>query len=236
MRDDGATGDGPVRRQIWGRRLGPGLKPARRKLLEERLPGLQIELPEQGRLDPASLFPGRMQGFRLEIGFGGGEHLAAQAKANPHLGFLGVEPFMDGVGKLVAELDASGTDNVRILADDARLLLRVLPDACLERIDVLFPDPWPKLRHNKRRIVNRQTVPEMARVLRPGGELRLATDIVDYARWMLDATLAEPRLAWMAERADDWRIAPPDHVPTRYQAKAEREGRPATFLRFRAAS
>jgi tRNA (guanine-N7-)-methyltransferase len=234
MVDDGAAGTVPARRQIWGRRQGPGLKPARRKLLDERLPGLRITLPERGMLDPTSLFPGPMQGFRLEIGFGGGEHLAAQAAAHRAVGFLGVEPFMDGVGKLVAEVDAALLDNVRILPDDARLLLRVLPDRCLERIDVLFPDPWPKLRHNKRRIVNRQTVPEMARVLRPGGELRLATDITDYARWMLEATLAEPRLVWMAERADDWRVAPADHVATRYQAKAEREGRRPVFLRFRA--
>lgn len=232
MSDDGATGASPVRRQIWGRRQGPGLKPARRLLLDQRLPELRIALPEHGRLDPAALFSRPMQGFRLEIGFGGGEHLAAQAKAHPELGFLGVEPFLDGVGKLVAEIEAAGLDNVRVLTDDARLLLRVLPDRCLQRIDVLFPDPWPKLRHNKRRIVNRQTVPDMARALAPGGELRLATDITDYAQWMLDAALAEPRLAWMAERADDWRMAPADHVPTRYQAKAEREGRPAAFLRF----
>ena len=234
MAETDATGPGPVRRQIWGRRQGPGLKPARRQLLDERLPAMRITLPEQGRLDPAALFSRPMQGFRLEIGFGGGEHLAAQAKAHPELGFLGVEPFLDGVGKLVAEVEAAGLDNVRILTDDARLLLRALPDGCLQRIDVLFPDPWPKLRHHKRRIVNRQTVPEMARALVPGGELRLATDITDYARWMLDATLAEPRLAWTAERADDWRMAPADHVPTRYQAKAEREGRKSVFLRFSA--
>lgn len=174
-----------------------------------------------------------MQGYRLEIGFGGGEHLAAQARAHPDRGFLGVEPFLDGVGKLVAQAEEHGLANVRVLPDDARLLLRVLPNGCLERIDVLFPDPWPKLRHHKRRIVNRETVAEMARVLAQGGELRLATDIVDYARWMLDATLAEPRLAWTAERADDWQVAPADHVPTRYQAKAAREGRASVFFRYR---
>ncbi|HEX2526257.1 MAG TPA: tRNA (guanosine(46)-N7)-methyltransferase TrmB [Geminicoccus sp.] len=222
----------PVRRQIWGRRQGPGLKPARRKLLEERLPALRVVLPEHGMLDPSAQFAEPLRGFRLEIGFGGGEHLAAQATAHPELGFLGVEPFMDGVGKLVAQIDESGLRNVRVLPDDARLLLRVLPDSCLQRIDVLFPDPWPKARHQKRRIVNRETVVQMARVLAPGGELRLATDIVDYARWMLEATLAEPRLVWQAERADEWRLAPADHVRTRYQAKAEREGRPAVFLRF----
>ena len=234
MDEDGATGPTPVRRQIWGRRQGPGLKPARRRQLDERLPQLQIELPAEGRLDPKSLFDTDKQGLRLEIGFGGGEHLAAQAKAHPLIGFLGVEPFLDGVGKLVGRVDADGLVNVRILTDDARLLLLALPDACLDRIDVLFPDPWPKQRHQKRRIVNRQTVAQMARVLKLGGELRLATDIRDYAQWMLEAALAEPGLAWTAERADDWRLPPEDHVPTRYQAKAERAGRAATFLRFRA--
>lgn len=220
-------------RQIWGRRQGPGMRPARRHLLEKRLPDLQVDVPETGRLDPARLFPEPMDGYRIEIGFGGGEHLAAQAKAHPGIGFIGVEPFIDGVAKLVGAAEDAGLANVRIVVDDARLLLRAVHDACIDRIDVLFPDPWPKLRHQKRRIVNRATVAQMARLLRPGGELRLATDITDYARWMLDAALAEPGLAWMAERADDWRVAPADHVVTRYQEKAVREGRPSVFLRFR---
>ena len=231
--DDGAVGTSPVRRQIWGRRQGPGLKPARRKLLEERLPDLRIVFPEAGWLDVASLFPLGMAGYRLEIGFGGGEHLAAQAEAHPDLGFIGVEPFLDGVAKLVAEIEVRRLRNVRILTDDARLLLRTLPDGSLQRVDVLFPDPWPKTRHHKRRIITRQTIGDVARVLCAGGELHLATDIVDYLHWMMEAALAEPRLSWLAERADDWRVAPADHVPTRYQAKAEREARHSMFLRFR---
>ena len=132
----------------------------------------------------------------------------------------------------MARVEADRLANVRILTDDARLLLDALPDASLDRIDVLFPDPWPKQRHHKRRIVNRTTVAAMARVLRPDGELRLATDIEDYWRWMLDAVLAEPHLAWTAERSADWRLPPGDHVTTRYERKAREAGRQPVFLRL----
>jgi tRNA (guanine-N7-)-methyltransferase len=170
---------------------------------------------------------------RRELGFGGGEHLAAEAAAHPEQGFLGVEPFLAGVARLLAGIEARGLDNVRILVDDARLLLAALPDACLARIDVLFPDPWPKARHHKRRIVAPATLAEMARVLVPGGELRLATDDPGYARWMLAAILGEPRLEWLAERAADWRTPWPDRPVTRYEAKAAAAGRRPFYFRCR---
>lgn len=171
--------------------------------------------------------------MRLEIGFGGGEHLEAAALANPEVGFIGVEPFLAGVARLLAGIAAHGLENVRILVDDARLLLARLPDSSIERIDVLFPDPWPKSRHHKRRIVNPATCAEMARILAPGGELRLATDDPGYARWMLQALLAEPRLVWTAERAADWRAPGPDHRRTRYEAKALATGRRPVYLQCR---
>ncbi|HEX6013548.1 MAG TPA: tRNA (guanosine(46)-N7)-methyltransferase TrmB [Geminicoccaceae bacterium] len=232
----GAAGAGPPqqpRRQIHGRRQGPKLRPGLRRLIEERLPalGLSVE-PGGAALDPLALFADPPRAVWLEIGFGGGEHLATQAAAHPDVGFLGVEPFLNGVAKLLRSLDDRGLHNVRVLMDDARLLLKALPGAAIERAFVLFPDPWPKLRHHKRRIVNPETAADLARVIRPGGELRLATDDPDYARWMLAALLAEPRFTWTAERAADWREPPPDWVPTRYEAKARAAGRQPVFLRF----
>lgn len=234
---DAPSTEGPVgpRRQVWGRRQGPKLRPGRRSLLDERLPEVGVTLPDDGgRLDPAALFgDGRSRPVWLEIGFGGGEHLAWQAAANPGVGLIGVEPFVNGVARLLSLLEAERLDNVRILMDDARLLLEALPDASVNRAFVLFPDPWPKLRHHKRRIVNRGTAAELARVLEPGAELRVATDDPDYARWILEALLAEPRLAWTAERAADWRGRPADWPATRYEEKALAAGRRPTFLRFR---
>jgi tRNA (guanine-N7-)-methyltransferase len=224
---------GSQHRQIYGRRGGPRLRPGRRRLLDELLPRLSVQLPEAGQLEPRALFARPVRGVRLEVGFGGGEHLEAEALASPEVGFIGVEPFLAGVARLLAGVEANGLDNVRILVDDARLLLASLPEASLERIDVLFPDPWPKSRHHKRRIVNAATVAEMARVLAPGGELRLATDDPGYARWMLAAILGEPRLLWTAERSADWRVPGPDHRRTRYEAKALAAGRPPVYLRCR---
>ncbi len=162
----------------------------------------------------------------LEIGFGGGEHLLAQAVAQPEVGLIGVEPFLGGVARLLAEAGARGLHNVRVLVDDARLLLAALPDGSIGRLFVLFPDPWPKLRHHKRRIVNPATVAAMARVLVPGGELRLATDDPDYAAAMEHALGAEPRLTFsrLPQRPGDW-------PGTRYEAKALAAGRTPVWLR-----
>ncbi len=223
----------PPRRTLHGRRQGPKLRAAALSLLDEFLPELEFAVAPGTPLDPRALFLEPPQSVRLEIGFGGGEHLAAQAAAHPEIGYLGVEPFLNGVAKLLRAVRTERLGNVRVLRDDARLLLKVLPAASLDRADILFPDPWPKLRHHKRRIVNADTLAELARALRPGGELRLATDDPDYARWMLAALLAERRFAWTAERATDWRQPPADWVPTRYEAKARRAGRRPVFLRAR---
>jgi tRNA (guanine-N7-)-methyltransferase len=222
-----------MQRLIYGRRQGHRLRPERRRLLAERLPGLQLQLPETGRLDPAALFPGGRRRLWLEIGYGAGEHLAAQAAAHPEVGLIGCEPYIAGVARLLAAIERERLDNLRLVVDDARLLLRVLPDACLERIFVLFPDPWPKTRHHKRRIVNPGTVAEFARLLAPGGELRLATDDMGYARAMLLALSACRELCWLATRPGDWRQRPPDWPATRYEAKALKAGRAAVYLRAR---
>ena len=221
-----------MQRLIYGRRTGHRLRPGRRRLLDELLPKLQVCLPADRALDPASLFAHHPERFWLEIGFGGGEHLAAQAEAHPEVGVLGCEPFVGGVARLLSLIAARGLRNVRLLTDDARLLMRALPDGCLERIFVLFPDPWPKTRHHKRRIVNAASAAEFARLLQPGGELRLATDDMNYARAMLLVLRARPELRWQARRAPGWRNRPPDGPMTRYEAKALADGRPCVYLRF----
>jgi tRNA (guanine-N7-)-methyltransferase len=155
----------------------------------------------------------------LEIGFGGGEHLAAQAARRPDVLLIGAEPFQNGVASAVRHVDEQSLSNVRIHDGDARELLARLPDAAVARVFVLFPDPWPKARHHKRRLIQPETVAELARVLKPGGSLRFASDWADYVDWALERILANDAFAWTAERADDWRVPPSDHVTTRYEEK-----------------
>ncbi|MEO1091660.1 MAG: tRNA (guanosine(46)-N7)-methyltransferase TrmB [Pseudomonadota bacterium] len=194
---------------------------------------MRLALPALGtRIDPATLHGPGDGRLWLEIGFGSGEHLAAQAAAHPDVLHLGVEPYVNGVAALLTEIDRQELQNVRVVVDDARLLLRALPDACLDRVAVLFPDPWPKTRHHKRRIVDAWSLGEVARLLRVGGTLRLATDHDGYVGWMLEAAATESRLRWTAERPDDWRVRPADWPPTRYEVKAVVAGRRPTFLAF----
>ena len=221
-----------MQRFVYGRRRSHRLRPGRRHLLAERLPEIELTLPETGRIDPETLFADRRP-LWLEIGFGGGEHLAAQAAAHPDRGLIGCEPYISGVARLLALAEAQALTNLRIVVDDARLLLDALPDGCLERIFVLFPDPWPKARHRKRRIVNPATAAQFARLLPAGGELRLATDDMGYARAMLVALLPVRELAWQAEGPSDWRTRPPDWPATRYEEKARNAGRRCVYLRFR---
>ena len=231
--DSGSGADAPgLQRRIYGRRQSHRIRPARKRLLEERLPEIQIHVPEDG--SPVQLgevqSPARQRRW-LEVGFGGGEHLAAQAVANPDVCLIGCEPYVNGVARLLSL--TSDADNVRVVIDDARLLLKALPTGSIERVFVLFPDPWPKARHHKRRIVNPETLADMARILEPGGELRLATDIMSYARPMLQATVTDGSFEWLAERPADWRDRPDDWPATRYEEKARRAGRKPVFLRFR---
>jgi tRNA (guanine-N7-)-methyltransferase len=220
------------RRRIYGRRRGRPLRAGRERLAAELLPRLAIALPEQGLLDPVRLFDGPPAAIWLEIGFGGGEHLAAQAEAHPDIGFIGCEVFENGVARLLAEIARRELRNIRIFADDARLLLDRLPAASLQRVFILFPDPWPKQRHHKRRLVGKPTLDRLAQLLTPGGELRLATDHPDYLAWMLEHATRHPQFTWAARRPADWRERPPDWPPTRYETKARESGRTPAFLRF----
>ncbi|MDU6748856.1 MAG: tRNA (guanine(46)-N(7))-methyltransferase TrmB, partial [Bradyrhizobium sp.] len=170
---------------------------------------------------------------RIEIGFGGGEHLAAEAKAYPRTGFIGCEPYINGMAKILATIEADNIGNVRLLAGDAAELLAWLPPGSVQRIDLIHPDPWPKRRHWKRRFVQEATIAAMARALKPGGEFRFVSDIADYCAWTLWHLLRSPDFAWTAERADDWRLPWNGYTMTRYGRKAMREGRVANYLIFR---
>jgi tRNA (guanine-N7-)-methyltransferase len=170
---------------------------------------------------------------RLEIGFGGGEHLAAEAEAHPDTGFIGCEPFVNGMAKALALIEAKGLDAVRLHFGDATEVIAWLPPASLDRVDLIYPDPWPKRRHWKRRFVQDASVAALARILRPGGEFRFVTDWPDYAAWTLERLIRLPAFAWTAERADDWRLAWPGFSGTRYEAKAKEAGRAPCYLIFR---
>jgi tRNA (guanine-N7-)-methyltransferase len=220
--------------RFYGRRRGPKLRPGQQALLDEWLPQLAIPVPAAGAtLDPASLFDPPRAAVWLEIGFGAGEHLVWQAAHHPEIGLIGCEPYLNGVAKCLVRMREAGTGNVRLYADDVRHLLPALPAASLARIFVLFPDPWPKRRHHRRRIVNPRTLAEFARLLADGGELRLASDHMEYVRWMLFHTRAQGDFEWLARRAADWRTRPDDWPQTRYERKAARGGARSVYLRFR---
>ena len=216
---------GPIR--SYGRIKSRPIKPRQAGLVDTLLPRLAI--PE-GPVDPRTLKADAAEVW-LEIGFGGGEHMAAQAARRPEVLILGAEPFLNGVASALRHLDEGGIGNVRLRAGDARDLLAALPDASLTRVYILFPDPWPKARHHKRRLINSETVAELARVLRPGGRLRFVTDWKDYAAWTLERLTASSAFAWNAERPADWRNPPADHVTTRYESKALGDC-PPVFLDF----
>lgn len=230
---DTGTGAAAPHPSFRGRRHGRRLRPSFRALLSDRLPEVAIDpdsLPTS--VDPRGLFGQAVTACWLEIGFGAGEHLAWQAERNPDVGIVGCEPFMNGVASLLRHMAERDVENVRILPDDVRPFLDRLPDGAFERIFVLFPDPWPKRRHADRRIVQWSTIETFHRLLRPGGELRLATDDPAYQRWMLTRATAHPGLRWTARRPADWRHRPDDWPPTRYEAKAIEAGRTPVYMRF----
>ncbi|MFV0359892.1 tRNA (guanine(46)-N(7))-methyltransferase TrmB [Tropicimonas sp.] len=222
-------------RNFYGRRHGKTLRPSQQGYLAEDLvqlaPGAVGWEVNPGRvpLDTEALFGGR--DLWLEIGFGGGEHMLHQAAHNPGIGIIGCEPFINGVAMLLGKIRAAGAENIRVHPGDARDLFDVLPDASVGRAFLLYPDPWPKKRHHRRRFVTPEHLAPLARVMRPGAQLRIATDIADYVRQTLEQV---PRhgFIWTAERAGDWRTPWGDWSPTRYERKALREGRVPYYLTF----
>ena len=219
---------GPLR--SFGRIRSRTLKPRQAALFDSLLPNIAVPDPANGPIDPKALMPEAKEVW-LEIGFGGGEHLAEQAARRPQALMIGCEPFLNGVGSALRHVDDRGLTNVRLHADDARAVMAALPDGSLDRVMILFPDPWPKARHNKRRFIQPETATEIVRLLKPGGRLRFVTDWKAYADWALEILNRTPGLQWRAEQADDWRTAPADHVVTRYEEK-QLGDTPPIFLEF----
>ena len=220
---------------FWGRRRGKTLRGAQAEAIAQTLPRLIVDLEKPAPADPRSLFGRPVANLWMEIGFGGGEHLIAHARNRPDTGFFGVEPFVNSMAKLVATLELADPGNIRLYDDDATELLDWLPAACLDGIDLLYPDPWPKKRHWKRRFVSQRNLDRFARVLKPGGLFRFASDIDSYVNWTLRHCERHPDFDWTAQAADDWRQPFENWPGTRYEAKARREGRSSAYLVFRRA-
>jgi tRNA (guanine-N7-)-methyltransferase len=227
--DDGAAARGA----FFGRRKGHRLRSHQADLIEHFLPRLALDIAKPGPPDLAAPFDPPADEIRLEIGFGGGEHLIAEALAFPNIGFVGCEPYVNGMAKILTRIETHNIGNIRLFAGDATELLAWVPPSSLARIDLIHPDPWPKRRHWKRRFVQDATIAAMARALKAQGEFRFVSDIADYCAWTLAHFQRSPAFLWMAERADDWRLPWEGYTLTRYGRKAEREGRVAAYLRFR---
>ncbi len=229
MTAGGESASAPPRRTLYGRSRGKALRARQERLLADALPWVEIA-PDA--LRRPGLFAFEPRELWLEIGFGSGEHLIDQAKDNRDVGLVGCEPFLNGVAAALTGIEREMLTNVRLRRGDAQALVEAAPEAFFSRVFLLYPDPWPKRRHHKRRVVSQAMIEALARVMRPGGELRFATDIDDYAGWTLRRFLASPDFRWAASRVDDWRIPWPDWRPTRYEAKAHRAGRGSVYLTF----
>jgi tRNA (guanine-N7-)-methyltransferase len=234
-------------KKLFGRRKGPALSARQKDLMGTLLPELALRL-EPGRA-AADYFENAFEVW-LEIGFGAGEHLVAQAGLHPNIGMIGVEPYIAGIAKLLSKLNSLSptggegrgegavspqlkSSNIRLYTDDAREVIAALPDASLSRVFLLFPDPWPKTRHHKRRFVQMEMLDRLARVMRKGAEFRFATDDAGYLVWTLERLSAHPEFAWLARSPEGWRKRPADWPDTRYETKAIAAGRVCTYLRFR---
>lgn len=217
---------------FFGRRRGKRLRPLQHEAMSSLLPQLKIDLEHVAPEDLASLFDHPVKSVWLEIGFGGGEHLISHVERKPDTGFIGVEPFVNGMAKLTSLLDGRSPGNLRLYDDDATQLLDWLPEACLDGIDLFYPDPWPKKRHWKRRFVNETNLDRFAKVLKPGGVFRFASDIDTYVNWTLLHCRAHGAFAWQAESVENWRWPYENWPGTRYEAKALREGRTPAYLTF----
>ncbi|MCH1428036.1 MAG: tRNA (guanine(46)-N(7))-methyltransferase TrmB [Alphaproteobacteria bacterium] len=215
---------------FYGRRKGRPLRNTSKRLLEELLPAYVV--PDNAS-DPAKLFTHNPRKLYLEIGFGGGEHLAMVAKNHPENAYIGAEPFLNGVSSFLKYCQNEALKNVRIWPDDIRLQLSSWPNECLDGIFIMFPDPWPKIRHSSRRIINKDNLAAFARLIKLGGRLRMASDHASAKNWILSGMLENPYFDWTAESPDDWNVQPLDCPETRYMRKALKEGRRPAWFDFK---
>ena len=229
----GDAAQGPQKRAFYGRRKGHKLRRGQASLIATVLPKFALDLARPAPADLRTLFAVPVDDVQLEIGFGGGEHLIHEATGHARIGHLGCEPYVNGMAKALAAIEVAGLKNIRLHHGDALELLDWLPPRSLGRIDLLYPDPWPKKRHWKRRFVSDEMVGRIARVVRLNGTLRFATDWLDYAEWTLQHFLRTPAFAWTAERADDWRRPWAGFPGTRYEKKAHAQGAKPVYLEFR---
>ena len=236
--------------RFYGRRQGKKLRQSRLNLLKNLLPKVAINKDDlKDVINPSLFFNFSPKELWLEVGFGGGEHSFEQALKNPDIGIITSEVFINGIASLLAHINGSHqdgnlvhqsddsfipdyNDNIRIFADDIRLLLPYLPDNSFDRIFVLFPDPWPKKKHESRRFIGKENLPEIIRLLKPNGELRVASDDMGYIRWSLEHLNNNPHFEWLAESHLDWKTPPCDWVATRYEQKALKNGLKPVYLRF----
>lgn len=225
-------------RNFYGRRQGKGLRKSQQGYMAQDLGDLSVpnvgwdENPDRVKINPKALFEGDRPVW-LEIGFGGGEHMVHQAATHSDVGIIGCEPYINGIAMLLGKIRAAGVHNVAIHPGDARDLFDVLPRASIDRAFLLYPDPWPKSRHHRRRFVNPEFLDPLAEVMKPGAILRVATDIKDYVRQTLEQMHAHPAFEWLAEKPEDWRQPWDDWISTRYEIKAIREDRTPHYLTFR---
>lgn len=223
----------PQQRYIWGRRQSRPLKENQRQALADLWPEVSLALSEQSKINPPDLFNFPLTDLWVEIGFGGGEHLASQAALHPDIGFVGCEPFINGVASLVLQIQDHSLKNIRIVKDDARLLLARLPDQSVGRIFVLFPDPWPKQRHHKRRIIQDATVVTFGRILKRGGLLLMATDDAPYAQWMQNIMAQRSEFELVLDGRENVYERPQDWPITRYEQKGIAQGRLPVYLTYK---
>jgi len=217
---------------FFGRRKAKSLSAPQQKLLDELLPEFRLDVNEPTPQNLTVAFPHKPEQIVLESGFGGGEHLIHQALANPDTGFIGVEPFVNSMAKALVAIDDNKIQNIRLYDEDATGLLDWLPENCIDRIDLLYPDPWPKKKHWKRRFVNQKNLTRFSRVLKSGAAFHFASDIETYINWTLNHCHKHPDFQWQATSADDWWCPYENWTRTRYEAKAIRENRTPCYLRF----
>jgi len=219
--------------RFYGRRKGHALRQSRRDLLRYCLPRLKVSLPASNeQLDPSIMFKPNIKEYWMEIGFGGGEHLAEIAANNPNVGFIGCEPYVNGVASLLNHIRARNLDNVRIFDNDARNLLVRLPNSSITRLYLLYSDPWPKKRHHRRRFIQPDTLRQLSRIIVDNGKFTFSSDDMGYIRWTLFHISAHKTFDWLANTACDWTVRPNESIETRYESKALKQGSNCIYLTF----